>query len=371
MNVEKKNIQVIAFYLPQFHPISENNGWWGEGFTEWTNVGKAKSLFKNHYQPRIPSDLGYYDLRLPEVRRAQARMAEDAGVFGFCYWHYWFGNGNRLLEYPINEVLRTKEPNFPFCLGWANESWKAKVWGLDHNKQDKLLIEQLYPGLEDVDKHFEELLTIFKDSRYILVENRPLFYIYKPFDHPFMKDFIDRWNYLAKKNGFTGGMFFVARLDNNEDYGSLIEMGFDAVVSERLFDIEKNAPFVLKKIRGIKKRVFRVPRVYSYKNIVKHLLDTKFDIKDDVFPSILPNWDHSPRSGRRAFIVHNSTPELFGNYIKRVFSLVSTKKDSRKIVFLKSWNEWGEGNYMEPDLKFGKKYIEALKKGLDTYKNND
>lgn len=363
-------IKVIAFYLPQFHPIPENDEWWGNGFTEWTNVGKARPIFKNHYQPRIPADLGYYNLKMAEAREAQASMAKEGGIYGFCYWHYWFGNGRRLLEYPINEVLKTLKPDYPFCFGWANESWIAKVWGIEKDKKDLTLIEQLYPGIDDMDNHFFEVLKALKDKRYITVEERPLFYIYKPFQHPKMKEFINRWNELAKKNGFPKGIFFISRLDNNEDYKALKEMGFDAVVAERLFDIEKNAPFFLKKFRGLKKRILKVPRVYSYKSVIKHLLDPNFDIQEDVFPSILPNWDHSPRSGKKAFIVHNSTPSLFRDLVKNTIKLISRKKESRQIVFLKSWNEWGEGNYMEPDLRFGKQYLVALKQELSLNEDN-
>ena len=174
----KTKARVIAFYLPQFHPIPENDKWWGKGFTEWTNVGKAKSFFKGHYQPRIPADLGYYDLRVSETRKAQADMAKEYGVEGFCYWHYWFGNGKRLLERPFEEVLKSSKPDFPFCLGWANESWKAKVWDFNSTKRDRTLIEQLYPGDQDYKDHFYELLDAFKDNRYMRKNNKPICGIY-------------------------------------------------------------------------------------------------------------------------------------------------------------------------------------------------
>ena len=147
-------VKIIAYYLPQYHPIPENNGWWGNGFTEWTTVAKAKPLFRHHLQPKIPKDLGFYDLRIPEVREAQAELAREAGVYGFCYWHYWFGNGKQLLEYPINEVVKTGKPDFPFCLGWANDSWLSKSGNTQHKSQGKILIEQQYPGDDDIINHF-------------------------------------------------------------------------------------------------------------------------------------------------------------------------------------------------------------------------
>lgn len=168
---------VIAYYLPQFHPFKENDEWWGKGFTEWTNVGKAKPLFRGHYQPKVPADLGYYDLRLPEIRQQQAELAKEAGVSGFCYWHYWFGEGRQLLNEIIDEVVATGKPDFPFCLGWANETWKAKQWNKD-GSGDKVLIEQRYGGEDDYRHHFEYVLKIFKDDRYIKIKNCPLFLIY-------------------------------------------------------------------------------------------------------------------------------------------------------------------------------------------------
>lgn len=169
--------RIIAFYLPQYHPIPENDAWWGKGFTEWTNVGKAKPLYRGHYQPRVPADLGYYDLRVPETRQAQADMARSYGVEGFMYWHYWFGGGKRLLERPFNEVLASGEPDFPFALAWANETWKGFAHGLANRNT---LIEQRYLGEQDYIDHFHAVLPAFRDRRYITVDGKPLFMVYKP-----------------------------------------------------------------------------------------------------------------------------------------------------------------------------------------------
>lgn len=175
MSLNNAAARLIAFYLPQFHPIPENNEWWGKGFTEWTNVAKAKALFPGHYQPHVPADLGFYDLRVPETRIAQAELAREHGIEGFCYWHYWFG-GKRLLERPFNEVLKSGEPKFPFCLGWANESWSG-IW---HGCADKILMEQTYLGIEEEERHFNAVVDALFDERYLRVDDKPIFYIYKP-----------------------------------------------------------------------------------------------------------------------------------------------------------------------------------------------
>ena len=170
-----KKARVIAFYLPQYHPIPENDMFWGKGFTEWTNVGKAKPLFKGHYQPKVPADLGYYDLRLPEVREEQVNLAKYAGIEGFCYWHYWFGSGKELLERPFNEVVNSGHPNFPFCLGWANHTWSTKTWSASNSQfKETVIMEQTYPGEEDYKLHFNTYLKAFKDSRYIRVDGKLL-----------------------------------------------------------------------------------------------------------------------------------------------------------------------------------------------------
>src|SRR5690606_21147409 len=200
-----KKARVIAFYLPQYHPIPENDETWGKGFTEWTNVGKARPLFKGHYQPRVPADLGYYDLRLPEVREAQAQMAREAGIEGFMYWHYWFGNGKRVLERPFNEVLESGKPDFPFCLGWANHSWTTHSWNSKTQwKKNAVIFEQLYPGVDDFINHFNTVLPAFKDSRYITVDDKPIFMGYAPQEIPDVKLFVTTWRKLAEENGLPG-----------------------------------------------------------------------------------------------------------------------------------------------------------------------
>lgn len=346
--------RLIAYYLPQFYPFKENNEWWGEGFTEWTNVGKAVPLFKGHYQPRVPADLGYYDLRLPEIREAQAKMAREAGIEGFCYWHYWFGDGRRLLNRVFDEVVNDKKPDFPFCLGWANETWSG-VW---HGLDKKILIQQEYPGKADIEKHFYAVLPAFLDSRYIRVDGKPLFQIYQPLKLPESSRFIGQWNELAQQNGLQG-IHFVGHTNRFEEYHELLNLGFDAVNLVRLGDVLRYERSLFQKIMN--KLMFdNALKLFNYNDALKYFTGEE-EKNDNCYPTIIPNWDHSPRSGRKGYILHNSNPKLFKKHVLNVLEVVKHKPDEHKIIFVKSWNEWGEGNYLEPDLKYGKGYLDVLK----------
>ncbi|MBF7090644.1 glycoside hydrolase family 99-like domain-containing protein [Flavobacterium sp. ALJ2] len=358
----KKKARVLAFYLPQYHPIPENDLWWGKGFTEWTNVGKAKPLFKGHYQPRVPADLGYYDLRLSETRQAQADMAREYGVEGFCYWHYWFGNGKRLIDRPFNEVLESGEPDFPFCLAWANETWK----GFDHGLINRnILIEQLYPGIEDYTAHFYEVLPAFKDKRYITVDGKPLFMIYKPLANPEVIAFMKVWRELAVVNNLIGIHFVGHNNDMNDSVQDILSTGLDAVNTTRLNRyIVQNRSFITKVYGKLNKLFRNIPNAYSYEAMSEWFIIPEIDKQEKVYPSIIPGWDHTPRSGRDGLVMTNSTPEIFEKHVKDVVKLVEDKADEHKIIFIKSWNEWAEGNYMEPDLRWGTRFLEVFKKQL-------
>ena len=351
---------IIAYYLPQYHPIPENDEWWGKGFTEWTNVTKAKPLFKGHYQPKIPADLGFYDLRIPEVREQQAELAREAGIDGFCYWHYWFGKGKELLERPFKEVLKTGKPNFPFCLGWANESWEAKIWNSDGIKSKKILIEQTYPGDKDIENHFYSLIEAFKDPRYIRINNQPIFLIYRPQNHPDVSNFINKWNHLIKKEKIADKFYFIGNTTDKE-VSQLIDLGFDSVVispTERFVIKYKKRNFFSRAINYFFRLILKKPLLIQYKECIENLWIPQIDSKEWVIPTLLPNWDHSPRSGNTFPILIQSTPELFKEHCRKILNGIQAKNN--KLIILKSWNEWGEGNYMEPDLKFGKGYIKAL-----------
>ena len=339
-NVEKVKPRVIAFYLPQYHPTPDNDKWWGKGFTEWTNVGKAKPLFRGHYQPKVPADLGYYDLRLPEVRVAQAELAKEAGIEGFCYYHYWFGDGKQELELPFNEVVRTGEPDFPFCLCWANESWHAKFWDKDGKASSKrLLIEQRYLGHEDNVKHFYSLLPAFKDKRYIKVDGKLLFMIYRPLDFENVSEFIQDWQKLARENGLEG-FHFVGQLSGKQlndleqnSFAPIFSLGFNAVNTVRLANAFASArSFTLKLKQRINILLNGMPRIGEYKNLYPYFLGES-DERDDFYPTIIPNWDHTPRSGKNGTVLAGSTPDLFRIHVREVLNAVANK--TSPIIFLK------------------------------------
>lgn len=382
MNLKSQKARVIAYYLPQYHPIKENNEWWGTGFTEWNNVVNAKPLFKGHYQPKFPSDLGFYDLRLSEVREKQAELARMAGIEGFCYWHYWLGEGKELLERPFNEVLQSGKPDFPFCLGWANHSWTNKTWEKKSEfKSPKVLIEQTYSE-NDYVEHFYNVLKAFKDNRYITVDSKPLFLIFRPLDLPDPKHFVDLWTNLAIQNGLKGIYFVGLEWDftlrdlirgnyhfNPEissKFKTILDSGFSAINSRR----EIRAEFLVK---GIKNRIllkfFRKILRTSYietfdQKLINQFLFTDEDKNENIFPTLIPNWDRTPRAGKFATIYTHSTPQVFKNQILSALELVKNKQPEHKIIFLKSWNEWGEGNYVEPDIKYQHGYLDALKSSL-------
>lgn len=360
----KPKARVIAMYLPQFHPIPENDDVWGKGFTEWNNVAKARPLFHGHHQPNIPADLGFYDLRLPETRELQAKLAREAGVEGFMYWHYWFGNGKRLLERPFDEVLESGKPDFPFCLGWANHSWKTSTWTTMGNFQaNHMICEQQYLGDEDYIMHFNYCLKAFKDPRYIKVDGKPFFLLYNALDLPDCHHFFDLWNKLAKENGFPGIHFVGLASGWDSEIDKQFSLGYDAVMHGNLWAAEshvkgKYVKIIEKKIRDRFDGIMLDK--YRYSDIIKYLVND-LDKKENIYPCILPGWDRSPRSGRKATIYYGSTPELWKKHIQNAVNAVQHKEDEHKIIMLRSWNEWGEGNYVEPDERWGNAYLEALK----------
>ena len=358
--------RLIAFYLPQYHPTETNNVWYGNGFTEWTNVKKAKPLFRNHYQPKIPSDLGYYDLRDNDVRCAQADLAKQAGIEGFCYYHYWFGEGKRELEIPFNDVVNKKMPEFPFCLCWANQSWYSKFWSNDINCEPKLIVEQKYDNEKWIEKHFYSLFEAFSDSRYIRVNDRLLFLIYRPLEYVGgVKFFMDKWNDLAKKKGLNG-FYFVGQATSDDDAQKIMDLGFDGVNIVRKDDFLKSRKYSNKLIKCYNKflrLIGKAPYHYDYNKIYSFFIKKDgIESNKGYFPTLIPNWDHSPRSGKRAVVFENSTPENFEKHVKQCVDVIVNKEGEDNIVFLKSWNEWGEGNYVEPCKRYGLGYINVLSK---------
>ncbi len=353
--------RVIAFYLPQFHPIPENNEWWGKGFTEWTNVARAKKYYFGHYQPRIPGELGFYDLRVPEVRERQAELARDAGIEGFCYWHYWFDEDKQLLERPFNEVLQSGKPDYPFCLAWANESWFAKSW--DKNGSDKLLIEQTYKGEKQYIKHFYDVLPAFKDKRYIKVDGKPVFIIYKPLANNEITVFIKVWRNLAKENGFPDIYFIGHCISDRKNIKKYYQLDLDSINMCSITDFMQKRSVFIRGISRLWTRIFKRPYIFSYSRASKGFFNKEMDSNTKICPSIITGWDHTPRSGSKGVIFKNETPINFGQHVRNV-----VENSKGEFIFIKSWNEWAEGNYLEPDLRYGDAYLKVLG---DIIKNNN
>lgn len=363
-----KKARVIAMYLPQFHPIPLNDEWWGPGFTEWTNVASAKPLFRGHNQPRIPADLGFYDLRLPETREAQAKLAKETGIEGFMYWHYWFGKGKRLLERPFNEVLESGKPDFPFCLGWANHSWSRKTWTAKNGgNAGSVAVEQTYISEEYVD-HFYDVLPAFKDPRYIKVDGKPFFLIFDCASFPNIKQFIDTWQKLAIENGLKG-IHFVGNANGylaEKKIDEIIKCGVDATAFSNSINAQEKCAhgrigLLWKKIK--RKYIGTGPECYEYKDIIKYA-HSDYETMENVYPTVFPEVDRTPRSGKGALIYKNSTPELFKEFVSTTANNISNKQEDHRIIIVNAWNEWGEGKYLEPDTVHGHGYLDAIKEAI-------
>jgi lipopolysaccharide biosynthesis protein len=358
--VATASVRAIAYYLPQFHPIPENDRWWGDGFTEWSNVAKARPLFPGHRQPRLPGELGFYDLRLPEVREAQAALARDHGVQAFCYYHYWFGAGRRLLERPFNEVLRSGEPEFPFCLAWANQTWSG-IW---HGAPERVLVEQTYPGEDDDRAHFASLTAAFHDQRYLRVDGKPLFLVYRPQELPEPERFVALWRSMAQDAGLPG-LFLVGRSPGGFDPCA---HGFDGVVSSQVtppfrsrLQHDRRARWRPDWMLSVAtRRTGLFPAVYSYRKWAKYIPSLP-DGAGLAFPTVVPGWDNTPRSGRRGTVYHGATPPAFRQQVQRAVDLLAGRPPQRRLLFVQAWNEWGEGDYLEPDREYGRAFLETFR----------
>ena len=345
--------RAIALYLPQFHPIPENDEWWGKGFTEWTNTAKATPMFAGHYQPHIPADLGFYDLRVPETREAQAAMARRYGIEAFCYYHYWFG-GRRILERPFNEVLHSGKPDFPFCICWANSTWSG-VW---HGSPDRILIEQTYPGPTDHEAHFKALLPAFADPRYVRVDGKPIFLIYDPLDLPEPVETLALWRGMAVDSGLSG--LYILGVTSWRSWRPSV-MGFDGQVDHPPLTarawVSRRHPlrWMRKKLEGWR----GMPTIQSYSSFADHQMRATMP-NHEWYPCVMHSWDNTPRSGRNGLVLDGARPELFRRLLERELDRLNDRPIEKRLIFLKSWNEWAEGNHLEPDLKFGTAFLEVI-----------
>lgn len=348
------NVRPIAFYLPQFHPIPENDEWWGTGFTEWTNVASAKPLFDGHRQPHLPSMLGFYDLRLPEARQAQADLAREYGIYGFCYYHYWF-NGRRLLERPFDEVLASGQPDFPFCLCWANENWTRTWDGLEQH----LLMQQKYSP-EDDRQHIRWLAGAFRDKRYIRVDDKPLFLVYRISKLPNPAQTASIWREEARQMGL-GELYLCTVESLRDDRIDPAQIGFDAAVEFQPDWLNLPDPMFSFGENNL---------VFDYEAVVNKMLQRRPQPSYKRFPCITPSWDNTPRRQKEARILHNATSELYQKWLEAIIDDFTPPSPNENLIFVNAWNEWGEGAHLEPSQELGTAFLEATKVAFQNAKKH-
>jgi len=352
----RAKIRPLAFYLPQFHPIPENDAWWGPGFTEWTNAVSTAPRFAGHYQPHLPADLGFYDLRLLESRIAQSEIARAYGVHGFCFYHYWF-NGRRVLERPVDDMLSTGRPDFPFCLCWANENWTRRWDGLE---QEVLLAQRYSP--EDDLGHIRSLLRYFKDARYITVDGKPLFLVYRLSQLPAPAATLRLWREEAVRAGLPG--LYLCNVESAPtEHGLAAHCGADAAVEfapdwgqlpGRQYQWRRRPPW----FRSRPLPAFVENKVYDYGSLAANML-AKPAAPYLRYPGVTPMWDNSARRKQDATILTGSTPELYERWLAAVLARFQPRSPQENFIFLNAWNEWAEGNHLEPCAKWGRRYLEA------------
>jgi lipopolysaccharide biosynthesis protein len=359
--MNENQIRAIAFYLPQFHPIPENDEWWGKGFTEWTNVTKARPLFRGHNQPHLPADLGFYDLRLGETREAQAALARQYGIHGFCYYHYWF-NGRRILERPVNEIIASGKPDFPFCLCWANENWTRRWDGED----DEVLLRQNYSPEDDV-AHIQALARYLNDPRYIRVDGKPLLLIYRVANLPDPAGTVSRWRSEIKRMGLPG--LYLCNVENVPRDRVSRSAGFDAAV-EFAPDCtavpppqRRSIPWRLARKLRLAPRLFKEHYITDYEEFMRRMLG-KAPVDYLLFHGLTPSWDNSARRKKGAQIFLGATPELYGQWLREIVRRTQVRPPEQRIIFINAWNEWAEGNHLEPCQRLGRAYLEETARAL-------
>ncbi len=342
-------MRLLAFYLPQFHPIPENDAWWGAGFTEWTNVTRARPAFPGHYQPQLPGELGFYDLRLPEVLEAQAALARAHGIAAFCFYHYWFG-GRRLLERPIETLLASGRPDFPFCLCWANESW-TRAWD---GASGEVLIGEAYGAADDRD-HIRYLIPFLRDPRYVRVAERPLLLVYRASRLPDAAATAAIWRAEAARAG-VAGLCLCSVESFVEERRDPAQIGFDAAVEFQPDWANLGEPLA--------HPAFGRRRVYDYAALARRQA-AKPDAPYRRFPCVTPGWDNSARRPEDALLLLNASPAPYEEWVAAAAGRLAQSPPGERLLFVNAWNEWGEGCHLEPDLETGRAHLEATRRGLE------
>jgi lipopolysaccharide biosynthesis protein len=345
-------VQLIAFHLPQFHPIPENDRWWSRGFTEWTNVTRALPRFAGHYQPRLPRDLGFYDLRDADVLRRQAALARSFGIAGFCFHHYWFA-GKRLLETPLNNLLASPDIDLPFCVNWANENW-TRTWD---GKDREVLMAQAHSPEDDI-AFARSLLPLFRDRRYIRIRDRPLLMLYRPGLLPDAAGTVLRWREFFSRNGVADPFIVMPQAFGDEDPR---RYGMDAAVGFPPHKAGDTTPLVTPSA------LFD----HGYRGVVKPYIDLMQQALQNrptdfrLFPGVCPQWDNEARRPSRGVSYVGSTPVLYGRWLEEACRWVIQVADAdERVVFINAWNEWAEGAYLEPDRHFGHAYLAETARAL-------
>jgi lipopolysaccharide biosynthesis protein len=339
------DVKLIAYYLPQFHPIPENDAWWGAGFTEWRNVARAFPNFEGHYQPRVPGELGYYDLRVPEVMARQVELARHHGIAAFCFHFYWFG-GKTLLEMPTRQFLERPELDLGFCLCWANENWTRRWDG----SENAVLIGQKHSP-DDDEAFLRYVDAYFRDPRYVKMDGRPVLTVYRPAILPDARATTDRWRKLARRLGWPGLYLIATRAFGFEDYEAL---GFDA-----LSEFPPHAVRTPDMEAMIETTSFRKPtRIRLYRDMVASET-SRPPAPGRRHPGVMMGWDNSARRPVEGQIVHGATPAQFATWLRHAMNRARSHPERERFVFINAWNEWAEGTYLEPDQRFGYGYLAA------------
>ncbi|MDB6353567.1 glycoside hydrolase family 99-like domain-containing protein [Trichococcus sp. K1Tr] len=356
--------KIIAIYLPQYHEIEENNEWWGKGHTEWVSCKKALPLFKNHYQPRIPLDNNYYDLTNEEEQIKQAQIAKEFGVYGFCYYHYWF-EGKQIMQQPMEQMLNNKNIDIPFCISWANHTWSNST----SRKNRKILIEQTYGSKKDWEQHFVYLKQFFDDERYIKVDNKPIMVIYDAKNIDCWQEMKLLWDTLAKKEGWEG-LFYINTLKHEEDVEVSNQFKFDAQFEyQPTFALGKSKKFDYAKLYNFKRILYKEyldrPLICSYDKIWQRVLTQTPSNGITTYLGAYNDWDTTARWGKKGIVHKNASPEKFEKYLREQIKH-SDELPNSDFIFVTAWNEWSEGAYLEADEKYGYGYLEAIKNSVNS-----
>ncbi|MCQ2799764.1 MAG: glycoside hydrolase family 99-like domain-containing protein [Bacilli bacterium] len=366
-------MKALAIYLPQYHEIEENNKWWGKGFTEWNTVKSAVKYLDSQYQPKEPLEKNYYYLDDPDAKAFinQVSMAKENGIYGFCFYHYWFKGNKKMLQLPMEIFCKHKEIEFPYCICWANEAWR-RTW---YAGNSEILIEQEYGGKADWETHYRYLSSFFKDKRYIKIDNKPLVVIYRTAAISDLNEMLSVWNCMAKEDGFDGIYLISERTSFEIDRRSELfdaYCDFEPAYSLRhRFNVLENFSRIIK--RRIASRMnskgvsLRIENVIPYKRFMKYMGKDKLFLGKKVFPGVCPGWDNTPRKGTKGMFLSGSSPELYRDVLKDI----SKRFDDDTFLFINAWNEWSEGAYLEPDSLNEYAYLRATKEGLNDEKKAD